>query len=85
MKYLIVCDVSSSSDISIKTISSQDVISCPVGTLQVIEYSPSISELSSSDRADLVGLFFLFILLGYIAGISGKAIITFIYKSLGWN
>ena len=51
MQYTIICDVVNSSDI---TLSSTNSVVCN-GSLQVIEYSPSLGDLSPTQLTDLFG------------------------------
>ena len=90
MKYTLVCDVPSHSYVqhhSNGTLRCSDPsnINSQAGELIVVPYAPSMSELTQAERLEVIGVFFMLVLLGYLAGIAGSALINFIYKSLGWR
>ncbi|WP_319379913.1 hypothetical protein [Thiomicrorhabdus sp.] len=71
MRYLITCDVESSEDISIQSpsLGGEPYVSCPVGTLQVIEYSPTVSELTLTEINQYLAPIFMLVFVAWTLGL----------------
>ncbi|CAN8139378.1 hypothetical protein THIOSC13_130007 [uncultured Thiomicrorhabdus sp.] len=71
MRYLITCDVQSSEDIKLTSgaLGGGPYVECPSGSLQIVEYSPTVSELTLTEINQYLAPIFMLVFVAWTLGL----------------